>query len=108
MTRIRIWHIISEYDTGNGANTTVTFRVKTAAQNGKRMAINFVKESAQARMLKLKNVRVVGRKPEYHGIMSWNAPKQVKRRFYRLRTIENKQIMQEVDLRLKKIGQVAS
>ena len=104
MPVIRIWHIIGEYDTGHKTNTIVDFRVRTTAdfgKSGKRTALRFVKESAQARMLKLKNIRTVCIEPEDIGILSWNAPKRVKRAFYRLRTIENKKFMEEAGARVR-------
>ena len=102
MTRIRIWYVVGEFDSVDNTSKEVTFRVRTAAKSGKRMALRLVRESDQAKMLKLKNIRTVGIEQEHSGVISWNAPQKIKQRFYRLRTAENKQIRQEIATWLKK------
>lgn len=103
-TVIRIWHVIGEYQIKSNTNTTVAFRVRTTAtadRSGKRTAVRYVKESPQARMLKLKNIRTAGIEGEPCGIISWDAPGIVKRKFSRLYGIETKKVIDWVAAELK-------
>lgn len=99
-TVIRIWHVIGEYQ-NKGTNTTVAFRVRTGEKNGKRTAIRYVKDSPQARLLKLRNIRTVGIGTEPCGIISWDAPKSVERTYHNLRVLENKEVRNWIAVRLK-------
>lgn len=99
-TVILVWHVIGEYQ-NKDTNTTVAFRVRTGEKNGKRTAVRYVKDSPQAKLLKLKNIRTAGIGTEPCGIISWDAPKKIKRIFYNLRAIENKEVRNYIVVRLK-------